>query len=116
MLTWVTDTAYDEGSASFAAGCRMLAHEAWFSESNPRNRDIHSSAAQAAQVSADAGIDRLLLIHLPPFVPVQPELLFEAQAQVPCALMADDGADVSMLLGDNGLPTGSTPARAPSPH
>src|SRR5436305_9249460 len=25
LLTWVTDTAYDEASAAFAAGCRLLA-------------------------------------------------------------------------------------------
>jgi ribonuclease BN (tRNA processing enzyme) len=29
-LTWVTDTAYDPGSKSLASGCRVLAHEAWF--------------------------------------------------------------------------------------
>jgi len=114
LLTWVTDTAYDQDSSSFAAGCGVLAHEAWFSESSPRNRDIHSSAAQAARVSADAGIERLLLIHLPPFVPVQRELLLEAQLEVPCALMAEDGADVSMLLSDNGRPAGVMPARAQS--
>jgi ribonuclease BN (tRNA processing enzyme) len=116
MLAWVTDTAYDEASASFARGCRMLAHEAWFPESSPRNEGIHTSAAQAARVSADAGIERLLLIHLPPFQPVQPELLLEAQAEVPCALAAEDGADVSMLLAGNGLPGGAMPAQAQSPR
>jgi ribonuclease BN (tRNA processing enzyme) len=108
-LAWITDTAYDDGSAAFAAGCRVLAHEAWFPASHPRNESIHASAAQAARVSVDAGIDRLLLIHLPPFVPVQPELLFEAQAEVPLALMAEDGADVSTLLA-------ATPAPVPPHH
>jgi ribonuclease BN (tRNA processing enzyme) len=114
ILAWVTDTAYDPASASFAAGCRMLAHEAWFSESNPRNRDVHSSAAQAARVSVDAGIDRLLLIHLAPFLAAEPELLREAQTEVPSALLAADGADMSMMLAENGQPAGVTPARAPS--
>jgi hypothetical protein len=37
-FAWVTDTAYDEGSAPFVRGCRMLAHEAWFTSAAPRNR------------------------------------------------------------------------------
>jgi ribonuclease BN (tRNA processing enzyme) len=97
-LTWITDTAYDPESARFAAGCRMLAHEAWFTESAPRNQTIHSSAAQAATVAQEAEIDRLLLIHLPPFVHDIHALLLEAENGVPRALMADDGADMSALL------------------
>ena len=97
-FTWITDTAYDEGSAPFAQGCRMLAHEAWFTSAVPRNPDIHSSAAQAARVAADAGISRLLLMHLPPFAPGLDELLVEARAVVPDTTLADDGADVSALL------------------
>ena len=45
-----------------------------------------------------AGISRLLLMHLPPFRPGLEELLLEAQAVVPGALLANDGADVSGLL------------------
>ena len=66
-LAWITDTAYDPRSAPFAAGCKVLAHEAWFTTAAPRNAEIHSSAAQAALVASDAGVDQLLLIHLPPF-------------------------------------------------
>src|SRR5262249_7167429 len=67
QLAWITDTAYDPASASFAQGCELLAHEAWFTTAEPRNADIHSSAAEAAQVADDADAERLLLIHLPPF-------------------------------------------------
>jgi ribonuclease BN (tRNA processing enzyme) len=97
-LAWITDTAHDAGSAQFAAGCRMLAHEAWFESGAPRNPEIHSSARQAAQVATDAGIDRLLLIHLPPFALGVEDLLLEARSGVPGTLAADDGADVSALL------------------
>jgi ribonuclease BN (tRNA processing enzyme) len=97
-FAWITDTAYDEGSAPFAQGCRMLAHETWFTTAAPRNPDIHSSAAQAAQVAAGAGISRLLLMHLPPFAPGLDDLLVETRAVVPDATLADDGADVSALL------------------
>ena len=97
-LTWITDTAYDEASSAFASGSQMLAHEAWFSESDPRNPDIHSSASEAARIGVEAGIERLLLIHLPPFGTPLDELLTEAQAHVPGAVLANDGADVSELL------------------
>ncbi|HUO73984.1 MAG TPA: MBL fold metallo-hydrolase [Solirubrobacteraceae bacterium] len=97
-FTWITDTAYDPESARFARGCRLLAHEAWFTTARPRNPDIHSSAAQAAQVAADAGIERLLLIHLPPFGQPLHELVLEARGRVGQALSADDGADISALL------------------
>jgi ribonuclease BN (tRNA processing enzyme) len=97
-LTWITDTAYDEASAAFAAGSQMLAHEAWFTESDPRNPDIHSSASQAARIGAGAGIDRLLLIHLPPFGTPLDQLQLEAQTHVRHAVLANDGADVSELL------------------
>jgi len=98
LLAWITDTAYDEDSARFAAGCDMLAHEAWYTSAQPRNADVHSSAAQAAQVALRAGIERLLLIHVPPFEPAPHELLLEAQLEVPDAFNADDGANVSALL------------------
>ena len=97
-LTWITDTAYDSDSAAFAAGSHTLAHEAWFTDAAPRNPEIHSSASQAAQISAEAGIEQLLLIHLPPFGAPLHDLLFEAQTEVPQATLADDGADVSALL------------------
>jgi len=98
LLAWITDTAYDEDSARFAAGCRTLAHEAWFPSAQPRNPDIHSSAHQAAQVALEAAIERLLLIHLPPFRPGLDELMLEAGQSGVAPLAAEDGADVSALL------------------
>lgn len=91
VLTWITDTAYDPGSASFAEGCELLAHEAWFTDAVPRNRDIHSSARQAAEVAAEASVGQLMLIHLPPFEQSVEPLLEEAQATVPGAVAAIDG-------------------------
>jgi ribonuclease BN (tRNA processing enzyme) len=97
-LAWITDTAYDPGSAPFAAGCGILAHECWFVSAQPRNADVHSSATQAAEVAATAGVERLLLIHLPPFEHDVVGLAIEAQSIVPRALLAEDGRDVSALL------------------
>jgi ribonuclease BN (tRNA processing enzyme) len=98
QLAWITDTAYDPESSRFADGCDLLAHEAWFTTTAPRNPDIHTSAAHAAEVAADAGIERLLLIHLPPFQAGVDELVLEAQAGVPRSVAGEDGTDVSMLL------------------
>jgi ribonuclease BN (tRNA processing enzyme) len=97
-LAWITDTAYDPGTAPFVEGCPILAHEAWFVSAAPRNPDVHSSAAQAAEVAAAAGAERLLLIHLPPFTHDVVDLAIEAQSIVPRALLAEDGCDVSALL------------------
>jgi ribonuclease BN (tRNA processing enzyme) len=98
MLAWITDTAYDPASAGFAAGCAALAHESWFTSDQPRNADIHSSAAEAAAVAAQAEIERLLLIHLPPFDLQLEPILLEAQAGVREAVMAADGLEFSAPL------------------
>jgi ribonuclease BN (tRNA processing enzyme) len=96
-LTWITDTAYDPESIAFAKGCKLLAHEAWFTSTDVRNPDIHSSAAQAAQVASNAGCERLLLIHLPPFSESVDAIVDEAQAVVPDATPALDGTEIPEL-------------------
>jgi ribonuclease Z len=97
VLTWITDTAYDSESARFAEGTEFLAHEAWFTEDEPRNPEIHSSAAQAAEVAARASAGRLALIHLPPFEQSLDRLVAEAQATVPGAVAGTDGLSVAEL-------------------
>lgn len=97
VLTWITDTAYDPGSGPFAAGSELLAHEAWYTAEKPRNPDIHSSAAEAARVAERAAVDRLALIHLPPFEASLEPLLAEAQAAVPGAVAATDGLSLAEL-------------------
>ncbi len=97
-LAWITDTAYDPDSARFAHGVGTLAHEAWFTSDAPRNPDVHSSATQAAETAARAEVERLLLIHLPPFRADLADLACEAQSTVPRAVLAEDGCDVSALL------------------
>jgi ribonuclease BN (tRNA processing enzyme) len=97
VLTWITDTAYDPESAPFAEGSELLAHEAWFTERAPRNPDIHSSAAQAAEVAERASVERLVLIHLPPFERSLEPVLDEAQAAVPGAVAATEGLSFAEL-------------------
>jgi ribonuclease BN (tRNA processing enzyme) len=99
QLAWITDTAYDPDSASFAHGCELVAHEAWFTPADPRNADIHSSATQAAQVANDADAERLLLIHLPPFHRNIDQLVTDARALHPHAEPAIDGMGVAVFVG-----------------
>jgi ribonuclease BN (tRNA processing enzyme) len=95
-LAWITDTAFDPDSAAFAQGSRVTAHEAWFTRDSVRNPDIHSAAHEAAQVAAEAGSERLLLIHLPPFQESVDALVAEAQA-----VLADvtPARDVTLVPG-----------------
>jgi len=96
-LTWITDTAFDPDSAAFAAGSRVVAHEAWFTRDTVRNADIHSAAHQAAEVAAQAGSERLLLIHLPPFQQSIDALVSEAQAVLADVTPARDATAVPGL-------------------
>jgi ribonuclease BN (tRNA processing enzyme) len=61
-LTWCTDTEADPRNAELAEGCRVLCHDAW----GPPAAPGHPTPAEAAQVAVDAGVERLVLIHVPP--------------------------------------------------
>ena len=66
LLTYCTDTPYDAGNAAFAAGSGVLMHEAWCTEGSPEATPIHSSGRDAGAVAREAGVERLVLIHLHP--------------------------------------------------
>ena len=69
-LALITDTAYDPGSAPFARGVDHLLHEAW-----SLGDEGDASAAEAAQVAADAGARRLTLDPHGTRTPTRPALL-----------------------------------------
>jgi ribonuclease BN (tRNA processing enzyme) len=79
LLTYCTDTPYDAGNAELARGSRTLMHEAWATEGAPQATPIHSSGGDAARVAAEAGVERLVLIHLHPLIP-HDAVLEEARA------------------------------------
>lgn len=59
-LTYSSDTEYHPGMAEAARGTGTLVHEATGGVPG------HASAEDAARVAAEAGVDRLILVHLPP--------------------------------------------------
>lgn len=66
LLTYCTDTPYDAGNGAFATGSRVLMHEAWCTEGSPESTPIHSSGRDAGRVAGEAGVERLVIIHLHP--------------------------------------------------
>ena len=75
-LVLATDTVADAQTADFARDAQVLLHEAWLDgveESDPAQREFvetsyraHSSARQVAGIASEAGVGRLVLMHLNP--------------------------------------------------
>ena len=63
VVAYSCDTEPSSTIARLAAGADILIHEA--TGEGPG----HSSARQAAEIARDAGVERLLLVHLPPSIP-----------------------------------------------
>ena len=71
-----TDTGIDPKTAEFAAGVGLLLHEAWYNAADPRTDEMppqmhagnaaHSEAGAVAGLAADAGVGRLVPMHLNP--------------------------------------------------
>ena len=61
VVAYSADTSKSEAVARLAEGARLLIHEATGSQPG-----IHASAEEAAETARDAGVDRLVLVHIPP--------------------------------------------------
>jgi ribonuclease BN (tRNA processing enzyme) len=85
-LVWCTDTEDDPGTVDFARGARVLAHDAW----GPSPAPGHATAAAAGRVAAAAGVETLVLIHVPPRAD-EHELLARAGEEHPHVVVATDG-------------------------
>jgi ribonuclease BN (tRNA processing enzyme) len=93
LLTYCTDTPYDPGNAELAAGTKVLMHEAWAPDGTPESTAIHSSGADAGRVAAEAGVERLVLIHLHP-LGGHDAVLEEARGAFPAA---ERGSDLQVV-------------------
>jgi ribonuclease BN (tRNA processing enzyme) len=94
-LSYCTDTPFDAGNGAFAAGSRVLMHEVWMAHHSRREAEIHSSGRDAGTVAREAGVERLVLIHLSPLGGHE-ELLEEARTEFPAAELAFDGLELEL--------------------
>jgi ribonuclease BN (tRNA processing enzyme) len=103
-LVLATDTRADPATAEFSAGARLLLHEAWYNGADPLTDAApsqlrpgyasHSEASAVARIAADAGVGRLVLMHLNPLHDdaYHQRLAAAAQAVFPRSELHPDGA------------------------
>jgi ribonuclease BN (tRNA processing enzyme) len=91
-LAYVTDTPLEPASIELARGVRILFHEAWSPSAAPSHPDRDATAADAARVAAEAGVGRLVLIHLSPDLPDHSVLVDDARGIFADAELGEDGA------------------------
>ena len=63
-VVYSSDTEPCAPVEALARGAHTLIHEATFSERRPRSAGVHSTAAQAGEIAARAGVTRLILAHI----------------------------------------------------
>ncbi|MHB8792519.1 MAG: MBL fold metallo-hydrolase [Thermoleophilia bacterium] len=108
LLVFATDTADDPATPEFARGVRLLAHEAWIDgieEEDPATEHIareayaaHASARQVATRAAEAGVEKLVLVHINPLrgAAYQERMLAAAQKIFPGTVILEDGETVEL--------------------
>jgi ribonuclease BN (tRNA processing enzyme) len=93
VVTYCTDTAPDPGNVSFAAGSRVLLHEAWHAQ-DTSDDPWHTAAGDAARIAREARVTRLVLIHVNPLQGSDYELAAPAQKEF---LETEVGCDLASL-------------------
>ena len=63
-VVYSSDTEPCAAVEALARGAHTLIHDATFSERHPRGIGVHSTAAQAGDIAARAGVTRLILAHI----------------------------------------------------
>jgi ribonuclease Z len=84
VVAYSADTARSDAVARLAQGADILVHEA------TGDFGGHTSPQDAAHVAAQAGVGRLVLVHLPPVTPE--EQLAEARRSFAALEVGEDGA------------------------
>lgn len=85
VVTYSSDTARSDAVARLAEGADILVHEATGDYSG------HTSVQDAAHVAAQAGVGRLVLVHLPPAI--SEDALGDAKKSFPHIELGHDGAE-----------------------
>jgi ribonuclease Z len=98
-VVFTGDTRPAAGTIKISEGADLLIHEATFSdEEQPRAVDTgHSSAREAAEIAAKAGVKQLILTHLSARYSVNAsELLQQAREVFPECIIARDGLEIEV--------------------
>ncbi len=90
VLVYSCDTEYSPSIVRLAEGADLLIHEA--SGEAPG----HSTAAAAGRVAKEAGVGRLVLVHLPPLNGKEGQWLEEAREAFPGAVLGNDGDKIEI--------------------
>ena len=102
-LVIATDTRVDPAAVSFAEGAGLWLHEAWYWKDDPGFLDApaelkpgyaaHSEATAVAGLAAEAGVGRLILVHLNPLAgePSYLPMRDAARAVFPHTDVVEDG-------------------------
>ncbi|MBL7940546.1 MAG: ribonuclease Z [Flavobacteriales bacterium] len=90
---YCSDTAYEPSLVAFLKGVDLLYHEATFTTAmaDKAKETLHSTAAQAARIAAEAGVGRLLLGHFSSRYKSADVLLSEAVQIFPNCILSYEG-------------------------
>lgn len=91
-VVYAIDTRPCSNVIALAKGADLLIHDGMFAEemrAEAKERG-HSTARQAAEVAKEAGVDKLVLVHISPRYENDEDLLKEAQEIFPQTLIAQD--------------------------
>lgn len=96
---YCSDTIYNPGVVRSVAGVDVLYHEATYADdmASKASHRGHSTARQAGQAAAQAGVERLIIGHFSnAYAGKEQILLKEAQQEFPNTILANEGLTVSI--------------------
>lgn len=98
-LAYITDTIPDGSYTEFISGVDLLIHECNFPDemSDWSEKTGHTHATRVAMLARDAGVKRLLLVHIDPQLPGDDPIGIETVREIfPNADIAEDGLSVEL--------------------